>query len=75
MKDLLQYITENIVDDKDAITITELESENGKTLQLKVAEGETGRMIGRGGRTAKEIRTLIRTANKSGDKVMIDFVD
>ncbi|MCL2547247.1 MAG: KH domain-containing protein [Oscillospiraceae bacterium] len=75
MKELLHYIAINMVDDKDAIEITEIEKDFGSTLQLKVAEGETGRMIGRNGRTAKEIRALMRAANRGGEKVMVDFVD
>lgn len=75
MKDLLTYIAENLVDDVDAIEVTETSNDAGTTLSLKVASGDVGRVIGRGGRTAKEIRTLVRTANKGNGKVMVDFVD
>lgn len=75
MEELLTYIAGHMVDDPSAIEVTEAATDAGTTYRLKVANGDLGRVIGRGGRTAKEIRALVRAANKDGGKVMVDFVD
>ena len=59
MKELLLYMAKNLVDDPEAVTVTEIEEEDGKVLELRVAEGDMGKVIGRQGRIAKEIRTII----------------
>jgi len=64
------------VDDPDAVTVTETSDEDGKVLQLHVAPGDMGKVIGRQGRIAKEIRTVIKTvAQRNGEKVTVDIVD
>lgn len=76
MKELLLYIAKNLVDDPDQVTVTESESEVGKILQLHVAPGDMGKVIGRQGRIAKEIRTVVKTvAQRTGEKVTVDIVD
>ena len=76
MKDLLLYIARNLVDDPDAVTVTEKEYENETVLELRVAEGDMGKVIGRQGRIAKEIRVLVKAlAARSGKKVSVDIVD
>ena len=76
MKELLLYMAKNLVDDPEAVTVTEIEEEDGKVLELRVAEGDMGKVIGRQGRIAKEIRTLIRSqAQRTGQKVSVDIVD
>ena len=76
MKELLLYIAKNLVDDPDKVTVTESESEDGKILQLHVAPGDMGKVIGRQGRIAKEIRTVVKTvAQRTGEKVTVDIVD
>ena len=76
MKELLLYIAKNLVDDPDQVTVTESESEDGKILQLHVAPGDMGKVIGRQGRIAKEIRTVVKTvAPRTGEKVTVDIVD
>ena len=60
----------------DSVTVTELEGEDGKVLELRVAEGDMGKVIGRQGRIAKEIRTIVKTvAQRTGEKVTVDIVD
>ena len=61
MKELLQYMAKNLVDNPDAVTVVEQTDEDGKVLELHVAEGDMGKVIGRQGRIAKEIRTIIKT--------------
>ena len=76
MKELLLYMAKNLVDDPEAVTVTEIEDEDGKVLELRVAEGDRGKVIGRQGRIAKEIRTIIKTvAQRTGEKVTVEIVD
>ena len=76
MKELLLYIAKNLVDDPNQVTVTESEGEDGKVLQLHVAPGDMGKVIGRQGRIAKEIRTVVKAvAQRTGEKVTVDIVD
>ena len=76
MKELLLYMAKNLVDDPEAVTVTEIEDEDVKVLELHVAEGDMGKVIGRQGRIAKEIRTIIKTvAQRTGEKVTVEIVD
>ena len=76
MKELLLYMAKNLVDDPEAVTVTELEDEDGKVLELRGAEGDMGKVIGRQGLIAKEIRTIIKTvAQRTGEKVTVEIVD
>ena len=76
MKELLLYMAKNLVDDPEAVTVTEVTDEEGKVLQLRVAPGDMGKVIGRQGRIAKEIRTIIKTvAMRTGEKITVDIVD
>ena len=62
MKDLLQYLAKSLVNHPAAVEIVETNGEGGSLLQLKVAKEDLGRIIGKQGRTAKSIRTLLNTA-------------
>ena len=76
MKELLLYMAKNLVDDPESVTVTEVETEDGKVLELRVAEGDMGKVIGRQGRIAKEIRTIIKTvALRTGEKVSVEIMD
>ena len=76
MKDLLIYIAQNLVDHPDQVRVTEKEENGEITLELRVAEGDMGKVIGRGGRIAKEIRSLMRSvASRKGVRVSVDIVD
>ena len=76
MKELLLYMAKNLVDNPDAVTVTEIDGEEGKILELRVAEDDMGKVIGRQGRIAKEIRTVIKTvAQRTGEKVTVEIVD
>ena len=76
MEELLLYMAKNLVDDREAVTVTEIDDEDGKVLELRVAEGDMGKVIGRQGRIAKEIRTIIKTvAQRTGEKVTVEIVD
>jgi len=76
MKDLLLYIAQNLVDNPDAVTVTEVERGEDIVLELRVAPEDMGKVIGRQGRTSKEIRSLIKAAaTKEHRKVIVEIVD
>ena len=76
MKELLLYIAKNLVDDPEAVSVTETQDDDGTVLELRVAPGDMGKVIGRQGRIAKEIRTIIKTvAQRTGEKVTVEIVD
>lgn len=76
MKELLTYIVQNLVEKPDEVSVTEREA-NGETMfEVRVADGDMGKVIGRQGRIAKEIRTVVRSyAQRTGVKVSVDIVD
>ena len=77
LKDVLTDMAKAIVNDPDSVSVTETEGENGDILlTLSVAPDDMGKVIGRQGRIAKEIRTVIRSyAQRTGEKVSVDIVD
>ena len=76
MKDLLLYMAKNLVDNPDAVSVNEMTEEDGLVLELRVAPEDMGKVIGRQGRIAKEIRTSIKTvAQRDGVKVTVEIVD
>lgn len=76
MKELLIYVAQNLVDCPDEVEVTELENESGTVLELRVASQDMGKVIGRQGRIAKEIRTLIRSlAQRTGTKITVEILD
>ena len=76
MKELLLYMAKNLVDDPEAVTVKEITDEDGTVLELHVASDDMGKVIGRQGRIAKEIRTIVKTvAQRSGEKVTVEIVD
>ena len=76
MKELLTYIARNLVDNPDAVSVTEFPGESETVLELRVAPEDMGKVIGRQGRIAKEIRALMRSvAQRQGKKVSVEIVD
>ena len=76
MKDLLLYIARSLVEHPDQVTVTEVENGDELTLELRVAPEDMGQVIGRQGRIAKEIRTVVRSyAQRKGVKVSVDICD
>ncbi|HYG73185.1 MAG TPA: KH domain-containing protein [Actinomycetota bacterium] len=62
LADVLEYIAREIVDDPDAVEVTETPDSRGVVLTLRVAKDDMGRVIGKGGRTARAIRTVVKAA-------------
>ena len=75
MEEFLKTIITNLVDNKESVEITKKETEESITFEVKVAEGDMGRVIGRQGRLAKSIRTVMKaTASKEHKKVSVEFI-
>ena len=76
MGDLVKYIAVNLVDKPDEVQVEVKEGENSTVIELRVAPEDMGKVIGRQGRIAKEIRTLMRSvAQKNGTRVSVEIVD
>ncbi|MBQ9973641.1 MAG: KH domain-containing protein [Oscillospiraceae bacterium] len=76
MKELLTYVARNLVDNPDLVAVNQYESDGETVLELRVAPEDMGKVIGRQGRIAKEIRTLIRSvAQRTGQRVSVDIID
>ncbi len=75
MKELVEYIAKSIVDTPDEVKVEEETSDEGLTLKLQVADEDKGRVIGKQGRIAEAIRTLLRVkAAKAGTRVRLEIV-
>ena len=75
MKEALTTIINSLVADLDAVSIEEIENEKTVTFEVKVAESDMGKVIGREGRTAQAIRTIMKAlAAKENKKVTIEFI-
>lgn len=75
MKEILQTIITNLVDNKEAVEIKELEGEKSVVLEVKVAQEDMGKIIGKQGRLAKSIRTVVKAvAAKEQKKVSVEFI-
>ena len=74
MKELLIYIVENLVDHPEAVEVIETERDGEVILELHVAQEDIGKVIGRQGRIAKEIRTIVRSmASRTGTRVSVEI--
>ena len=68
MKGLLEVIAKSLVDNPDEVVVTEKETEKGLVLELKVAPSDMGRVIGKQGRIAKAIRSVVKAAASRENK-------
>ncbi len=77
MVDLLTYIAKNLVDNPDDVNVTEVQREDGEFVyELRVAPSDMGKVIGKNGRIAKEIRAIMKSAAIRKDiKVSVDIID
>ena len=75
MKELLEVIARNLVDNLDAVTVSEVKGERSIILELKVAPEDMGKVIGKQGRIAKAIRTVVKAAAIHEDKrIVVEIV-
>ena len=76
MKELLTYVAQNLVEHPQAVDVQETETDGNVVLELRVDPSDMGKVIGRQGRIAKEIRTLMRSvAQRQGKKVSGEIMD
>ncbi|MBA7531275.1 hypothetical protein ES705_23486 [subsurface metagenome] len=76
MKELIEYIVKALVDSPDKVAITEIAGEKSIIFELRVGEGDLGKVIGKEGRTAKAIRTIITAAAmKQGKRAVIEIIE
>ena len=71
MKELVEVIAKSLVDIPDEVVVTETESEKGTILELRVAQSDMGKVIGKQGRIAKAIRSVVKAAASKEDKKVI----
>ena len=72
MKELLTYIVQNLVEKPDEVSVTEREANGETVFEVRVADGDMGKVIGRQGRIVKEIRILMKAVGK---KVSVEIMD
>lgn len=76
MKELLTYIVQNLVEKPDEVSVTEREANGETVFEVRVADGDMGKVIGRQGRIVKEIRILMKAvAQRRGKKVSVEIMD
>ncbi len=76
MRDLVRWLAEQLVDDRSAVPVDAVERDRSTVLELSVAPDDLGRVIGRGGRTAKALRTVLEVAaRRQGKRVVLDILD
>ena len=75
MKELVEVIAKSLVDNPDEVTVTETENEKAIVLELRVAQSDMGKVIGKQGRIAKAIRSVVKAAASKEDKnVVVDIM-
>jgi hypothetical protein len=76
MKELVQYLAKSLVRNPDAVEVKEIQTDDASIFELKVAREDLGRIIGKQGRTAKSIRTLLNAAASRGNrKVVLEIIE
>ena len=76
MKELLTYIVQNLVEKPDEVSVTEREANGETVFEVRVADGDMGKVIGRQGRIVKAIRILMKAvAQRKGKKVSVEIMD
>ena len=76
MKELVQYLAKSLVNNPDAVEVRETEGETASVVELRVAKEDLGRIIGKQGRTAKSIRTILNAAaSRTNRKVVLEIVE
>ena len=74
-KELVEYVAKSLVDDPEAVKVTEVEDEEGTVIELHVAEDDMGKVIGRNGSVAKALRTLLKVVStREGEPISLEIV-
>lgn len=76
LRDLILWLARELVEKKDEVSVNAVDQGSATVLELTVDEGDLGRVIGRGGRTAKALRTVLEaTARREGRRAVLDILD
>lgn len=75
MVDLVKFLAQSLVENKEAVEVTIVDEENQKTIYLKVAPDEVGKVIGKQGRIANAIRTLVTAKSGGEDRYYVKIVE
>jgi uncharacterized protein len=76
LKALVSTIARALVDDPDGVEVTEVDGERNPVIELRVSDGDVGKVIGKDGRTAQSIRTiLVAASTKIGRRAHLDILD
>ncbi len=76
MRDLVLWLARELVDDREAVKVEAIERDRSTVFELSVAEDDLGRVIGRGGKTAKALRAVLDlAARREGRRVVLDIID
>jgi len=75
MKELLEYIAKSLVDNPDAVSVVAVETDSSILLELSVGEGDMGKVIGKQGKIAKAIRTVVKSAAiRTNKRIVVEIV-
>ena len=75
-KDLIEYLAKSLVDDPGAVSVNEVEGEKSTILELRVAQADIGKVIGKYGRIAKALRTVLSASSgKTGNRYTLEILD
>jgi predicted RNA-binding protein YlqC (UPF0109 family) len=76
MKDLVKYIAQALVDNPDAVAVSEIEGEQTSVIELRVAKEDLGKIIGKHGRTAQSIRTILSASSaKNKKRAVLEIIE
>lgn len=76
LKDLVEYIVKNLVDRPDNVSVSEISGEQATIIELRVAPEDLGKVIGKGGKTARSIRTLVHAAaSKEHKRAVLEILE
>jgi predicted RNA-binding protein YlqC (UPF0109 family) len=75
MAELLEYLARRLVDEPDAVRVEQVEEADATVLRLHVAPDDVGKVIGRQGRIARALRTVVRAGSAGGRRVQLEIVD
>lgn len=76
MKELIEYIAKSLVDNPDAVSVAEVEGEKTTVIELRVAQSDLGKVIGKEGKTARAMRTILNAAGtKIGKRCVLEILE
>jgi hypothetical protein len=76
MRELVEYIAKALVDDAESVRVDEVEGERVTVIELRVAQGDLGKVIGKQGRTARALRTILNAnATKLGKRAVLEIIE